>query len=157
MSRVFALFLAMVILAALLPERFVFAEMIFKPLVVPNISFTDHISTRQVLWNWEWLIKLVIVFLLLLFYTITTWKTVVISCNSTKIDAKSPDFWKGCIHEIKHRDKFKHDNVSLRSRGMELRNGRKKKRDDVPARLERLRGAPSSLSHITVDPITRTF
>ena len=49
MSRVFALFLATVILAALLPERFVFAEMIFKPLVVPNISFTDHISTRQVL------------------------------------------------------------------------------------------------------------
>ena len=39
MSRVFALFLATVILAALLPERFVFAEMIFKPLVVPNISF----------------------------------------------------------------------------------------------------------------------
>ena len=43
MSRVFALFLAMVILAALLPERFVFAEMIFKPLVVTALIFPlDH-------------------------------------------------------------------------------------------------------------------
>ena len=47
MSRVFALFLAMVILAALLPERFVFSEMIFKPLVVPNISFRS-LSTSAV-------------------------------------------------------------------------------------------------------------
>ena len=39
MSRVFALFLAMVILA----ERFVFAEMIFKRLVLP-FSPLDHIS-----------------------------------------------------------------------------------------------------------------
>lgn len=42
MSRVFALFLATVILAALLPNRFVFAEMIFKPLVVPNISIRSY-------------------------------------------------------------------------------------------------------------------
>ena len=39
MSRVLALFLAMVILA----ERFVFAEMIFKRLVLP-FSPLDHIS-----------------------------------------------------------------------------------------------------------------
>ena len=47
MSRVFVLFLAMVILAALLPERFVFSEVIFKPLVVPNISFRS-LSTNAV-------------------------------------------------------------------------------------------------------------
>ena len=47
MSRVFALFLAMVILAAFLPERFVFAEMIFKRLVLPYISFRS-LSTSAV-------------------------------------------------------------------------------------------------------------
>ena len=46
MSRVFALFLVMVILAALLPERFVFAEII-SPIVVYNIFFRS-LSTSAV-------------------------------------------------------------------------------------------------------------
>ena len=44
-----------------------------------------------ILWNCEWLIKSVIVYLIVL----TTWITVVIL---ELIHAKRPDFWKGCIY-----------------------------------------------------------
>ena len=44
-----------------------------------------------ILWNCEWLIKSVIVYLIVL----TTWITVVIL---ELIHAKKPDFWKGCIY-----------------------------------------------------------
>lgn len=46
---------------------------------------------NSILWNCEWLIKSVIVYLIIP----TTWITVVIL---ELIHAKKPDFWKGCIY-----------------------------------------------------------